>query len=104
MSVSRCMGDWLVDTSEAAEMLTLKMEEAKRAPLRVMRELRSMVAGMGLAVDEIEDEVRARRSAGRADDLRAAAPSPPSSNTGVLVPTESANQATRRANSRRVKS
>lgn len=88
MSISRCMGDWLVDTADAAEMLTLKMEEAKRAPLQVMREMRAMVAGLGISVDETEAEVRARRAVARASGTRAgaSAPKPPSSNTGVLVP------------------
>jgi hypothetical protein len=85
MSVSRCMGDWLVDTAEAAEMLTVKMEEAKRAPMKVMREMRAMVAGMGLGLDEMEEEVRQRRQ--QAPRSRAADGStPPSGNTGVLVP------------------
>ena len=90
MSISRCMGDWLVDTADAAEMLTLKMEEAKRAPLQVMREMRAMVAGMSIGVDEAEAEVRARRAVARASGARpgVAAPRPPSSNTGVLVPPE----------------
>lgn len=88
MSISRCMGDWLSDTADAAQMITLKMEEAKKAPLKVMREMRAMVAGMNATVDEIEEEVRAQRSVGRASGTRAGAPSPkpPSSNTGVLVP------------------
>ena len=88
MSVSRCMGDWLTDTSDAAQMITLKMEEAKKAPLKVMREMRAMVAGMGATVDEIEGEVRAHRAVGRASDTRAGAPlpGPPSSNTGGKSP------------------
>lgn len=99
MSISRCMGDWLIDTADAAEMLTLKMEEAKRAPLRVMAEMRAMVAGMALTVDEIQEEVRERRRSERAPAggpalagppvgaMRAgAAAVPPSCNTGVLVP------------------
>ncbi len=88
MSVSRCMGDWLTDTADAAQMITLKMEEAKKAPLKVMREMRAMVAGMGASVDEIEVEVRAQRAMGRASGTWAgvAVPKPPSSNTGVLVP------------------
>ena len=87
MSVSRCMGDWLDDTADAAEMLTLKMEEAKRAPLRVMREMRAMVAGLGIAVDEVEEEVRERSAKRSGGSERAApAPKPPSGNTGVLVP------------------
>ena len=95
MSVSRCMGDWLTDTAEAAEMITLKMEEAKRAPLRVMNEMRALVAGLADSVDEASDQVREARRQGR-EGGAAAPPSdpaaassgaePPSSNTGVLVP------------------
>lgn len=96
MSVSRCMGDWLTDTGEAAEMITVKMEEAKLAPMRVMREMKAMVAGMGGEVDTILEGLRdqrlatpnapparERRRSGSVspDDLE-----PPSGNTGVLVP------------------
>lgn len=89
VSVSRCMGDWLSDTAEAAEMLTVKMEEAKRAPMRVMREMRAMVAGMGLMVDDVEGIVRGRGAVQRPGAARKPGPSvPPSSNTGVLVPPE----------------
>jgi hypothetical protein len=95
MSVSRCMGDWLSDTADAAEMITLKMEEARKAPMRVMNEMRALVAGLADSVDETSDQVRERLRAGRAGGA-AAPPSgppdassdaePPSSNTGVLVP------------------
>lgn len=95
MSVSRCMGDWLVDTSDAAQMIMLKMEEAKREPLRVMREMRALVAGLGDSLDEADDDVREALRKARAggaaappsgpDDARVDA-EPPSSNTGVLVP------------------
>ena len=63
MSVSRCMGDWLTDTGEAAEMITVKMEEAKMAPMRVMREMKAMVAGMGGEVDTILEGLRDQRLA-----------------------------------------
>lgn len=98
MSVSRCMGDWLTDTMDAAQMITLKMEDAKRAPMRVVRELRAMVAGMADTVDALGDDVRADRQAARGAEAQQAVPradwcppsssdaSPPSSNTGVLVP------------------
>lgn len=88
LSTSRCMGDWLADTMEAAEMLTLRMEEAKREPMRVIKELRAMVAGMALTVDDVESEVRAsRRMLGAQRRAAGAMPGPPpSSNTGVLVP------------------
>lgn len=105
MSVSRCMGDWLVDTADAAEMLTLKMEEAKRAPLQVMREMRAMVAGMGLTVDDMEQEVRRSRAEGRASGTvrGAGAAVPPSSNTGVLVPPTPTNHSNLTTQSRRKK-
>ena len=92
-SVSRTMGDWLTDTADAATLITIKMEEAKRAPMKVMRELRSMVAGMGNEVDTIMTDIRSKaRAEGvspgvtRASGARSAVPaslsSPPSSNTG----------------------
>jgi hypothetical protein len=84
MSVSRCMGDWLTDTADAAELITLKMEEAKRAPMMVMREMRAMVAGLNSSVIDTEEEVRQRRAA-RAP-AGAAAQQPPSSNTGGKSP------------------
>lgn len=95
MSVSRCMGDWLTDTAEAAEMITVKMEEAKRAPMRVVQEMRALVAGLADSVDEAGEIVSRKRKearAGAADDGPSEPPStsadaePPSSNTGVLVP------------------
>jgi hypothetical protein len=30
MSLARCMGDWLADTSEAALLITVKIEEARK--------------------------------------------------------------------------
>ena len=89
MSVSRCMGDWLNDTADAAQMVMLKMEEAKRAPMKVMREMRAMVAGLGSSVIETEEEVRKLRadSDRRAPRRAAGEPlSPPSSNTGGKSP------------------
>lgn len=88
MSVSRCMGEWLSDTADAAEMITLKMEEAKRAPMQVMYEMRAMVAGLSGSVDAAMMDVRERRREGPASGgpSGAADLQPPSSNTGVLVP------------------
>jgi predicted CopG family antitoxin len=92
MSVSRTMGDWLTDTADAATMITAKMEEAKSAPVRVMRELQAMVAGMSKEVDGITEVVRERRREERevqhAQRGAATAPAavPPSSNTGGKSP------------------
>ncbi len=90
MSVSRAMGEWLDDTADAAQMIVLKMEEAKKAPMRVMKELQSMVAEMSSQVDTDMERVRqmqrppaarARGSAAVGAPLEA-----PSSNTGLNTP------------------
>lgn len=95
VSVSRCMGDWLIDTLDAAEMITAKMEDAKVAPMRVLKEMRALVAGMGDAVMDSEREVRQRRAEGRNGTGRGAdAPPPPPSNTGVLVPPRTKSKTT----------
>ena len=89
LSISRCMGDWLADTLDAAEMITVKMEHAKREPMRVVSELRAMVAGMVASVDVAESEVRGRSRSDSERELRrdGGAGAPPSSNTGVLSTT-----------------
>lgn len=98
-SVSRAMGDWLTDTADAATMITLKMEEAKSAPVRVMREMQAMVAGMALEVGAIiegaRDEaavLRQVRHAQRGAPVVTLSP-PPSSNTGGKSPKSKAPSA-----------
>jgi hypothetical protein len=99
MSVSRCMGDWLADTAEGAELIATKMAEARRAPMAVMREMQAMVAGLADTVDMDMQKVRKMAAAGmreatgpKGTERSAARPrasaalTPPSSNTGVLVP------------------
>lgn len=97
LSVSRCMGDWLADTAEGAQLVALKMAEARRAPQLVMRELQAMSRGV---IDEIDTHMETMRRksletgrAGAGDAVaRAGAPgrlaAPPSSNTGGKVPQE----------------
>jgi len=94
-SVSRCMGDWLENTAEAAEMITLKVEEARRAPMRAVQEMLALVGGIPGTGDESGEYGVSKRRRGR-EGGAAAPPSgpaaarsalePPSSNTGVLVP------------------
>jgi len=89
MSVSRCMGDWLADTAEGAELIALKMAEARRAPMAVMREMQALVSGMAETVDMDMEKVRKLTASGVRAAARKPADSaltPPSSNTGVLVP------------------
>lgn len=96
-SVSRCMGDWLSDTADAAELITLKMEEAKSAPMAVLREMQSLLVGMGEAVIETKNDIRdlqtrerTARATARTERIAGlqapGAPIPPSSNTGGKSP------------------
>jgi hypothetical protein len=103
-SVSRCMGDWLADTGEAAEMITTQLEKARQAPMDALREMRQLLAGMGQQASQVQAElddligVEKKKAApkrtarpqpredGRSGFGAAAAAKPPSSNTGVLVP------------------
>jgi len=39
ISLGKCMGDWLADTAEGAQFVAMKMQEARKAPKTVMREL-----------------------------------------------------------------
>ncbi len=92
-SVSRCMGDWLADTAEGAQFVSMKMQEARRAPKTVMREMQAMAVGLH---EEITSQIGrrgqgggTRTHAGASGDLAASSPpSPPSSNTGGKVPRE----------------
>lgn len=101
MSVSRCMGDWLADTGDAAEMVTSQLEKARRSPMDALREMRALVAGLGERVEQVDSdlgnligEVEAAEERSARPQLRedarsgsaAAAPLPPSSNTGGKSP------------------
>lgn len=89
MSLGRTMGEWLSDTVEGAQFVAQKMEDAKRQPAIVMRELQGMLTGTRAELDALA--VQMRRERGGLTGTRAAgaarpAPSPPSSNTGGKVP------------------
>lgn len=86
MSVGRCIGEWLADTADGAQFVALKMQEARAAPMLVMREMQAMSQGL---VDQVQADLeRVRRQskaappgAARARPGGAAAASP-SGNTG----------------------
>jgi hypothetical protein len=93
MSVSRCMGEWLADTVDGAEFVALKMEEARKSPKLVMREMQSMAAGMVDLANETIANVRKVKTpmpdalvAPRSGSSRSKAPS---SNTGLYSPNKS---------------
>jgi hypothetical protein len=90
MSVSRCMGEWLADTADGAQFVALKMEEARKAPIAVMREMQAMANGLSHEVTSslqtIRNESKASQRPSAGLPRRAAASSAPSSNTGLKSP------------------
>jgi hypothetical protein len=88
ISVSRCMGDWLADTAEGAQFVAHKMEEARKAPKLVMREMQAYAKGMVKEVDAITDQMR--RQALASERAAAAGVPAPSSNTGLKSPRKGA--------------
>jgi hypothetical protein len=91
-SVSRTMGDWLADTAEGAQFVRLKMEEARRAPMAVMREMQAMSNGLQESVmvdlERLRQQSKSPPAAAGAARARPAAAggrsAAPSSNTGRL--------------------
>ena len=87
VSVSRCIGDWLDDTADAAQFVSQRVVEAREAPMTVMRELHARVKGTSGLLDDtmaaMRDVARERRRAQPGADSERSAPS---SNTGLKGP------------------
>lgn len=107
MSISRAMGDWLADTLEAAELMASKMEEARAAPKRVIREMHAYALGLadetGAMLNQITRsgvEARQGRARGPRTDraglggmlAAGVAGVPPVGNTGGKVPQKQAKR------------
>jgi hypothetical protein len=92
MSTGRAMAEWLADTVEAAELMASTMERARAAPKLVTAELHAMMLGMTDQTKELADKYRkfkgplGAESGSAALPRPAAAPIPPSCNTGGKVP------------------
>lgn len=93
-STGKAMGEWLADTLEGVEYMALKMEEARAAPAKVMREMHAYALGLadetGSLLEKVREEgMKARRDAAadaggaRPRQGRAGRQSAPPSNTGV---------------------
>jgi hypothetical protein len=99
-STGKAMGEWLADTLEGVEFMAMKMEEARAAPAKVMREMHAYALGLadetGALIQRVRQEgLDARKKAVQTDAARASArgsapagkPSSrgatPPSNTGV---------------------
>lgn len=87
MSLSRVMGDWLADTVEGAQLVALKMREAKESPQKVLRELEAGALAARDMIDRVVIEGRGGVGAANASGgRRGGGAQPPSSPTGVKVP------------------
>lgn len=91
MSVSRCMGDWLADTLDAAQHVTGLMEKAREAPRVVAREMHAYALGLADETTALMAKLREKGGAGAGTGApptgAARAPGvPPSGNTGGKVP------------------
>jgi hypothetical protein len=97
VSLGAAMGDWLLDTVEAAEMTASMIERAREAPRQVIQQLNALALGLS---DEAGVAMKAMRGvqagARAAEPLRSGrnGANPPSSNTGgkgpVKFPTKGA--------------
>ena len=93
MSVSRCMGDWLADTLDAAQHVTRLMEKARAAPKVVAREMHAYALGLADETTALMDKLREKGAGGAAAGrspagAAVAVRTPPPSNTGGKVPSE----------------
>jgi hypothetical protein len=88
MSLGKCMGDWLADTIDGAQFVAQKMEDARKAPRTVMREMQAMSRGLVVEADAMAAQWRSGRSGDGRSPAQPGpgAASPPSSNTGGKVP------------------
>ena len=89
VSLSRCIGDWLRDTAEGAQMVTMKMNDARRSPAEALQAfLRdAVVPGMEEVRRKNPHLFPAAVDAQRPRPAGAVRPKlPPSSNTGGKSP------------------
>lgn len=90
VSLSRCIGDWLRDTAEGAQMVTIKINEVRRSPTDAVQAfLRdAIVPGMAEVVRKNPHMFPAavNPQGSRTAGTSAGAHVPPSSNTGGKSP------------------
>jgi len=91
-SVSRCMGDWLADTVDGANLLSQKLAQFRSAPRAALGDVQGLLASATREADALMAELGAGagRQARQGRAGRAGAEgAPPSSLTGVKSPKSS---------------
>lgn len=68
MSTGKAMGEWLADTSDAAQFMAQKMEQARAAPRIVAREMHAYALGLadetGALIERVREKGREARQRG----------------------------------------
>ena len=68
MSTGKAMGEWLADTSDAAQFMAQKMEQARAAPRIVAREMHAYALGLadetGALIERMREKGREARQRG----------------------------------------
>lgn len=70
VSLSQCIGGWLEDTLDSAQLINQKMIEARGMPRRFVRSMEALIDGAEAVLDDVVYEMKSP-------------PSAPSSNTGL---------------------
>lgn len=82
-SVSRCMGDWLADTAEGAQHVSMQLQRAREVSKIGIKELHAALKGDFMQVAMAEGVVPQQTDSDRRPPRAAAVPPAPSSNTGL---------------------
>lgn len=82
-SVSRCMGDWLAETAEGAQHVSMQLQRAREVSKRGIKELHATLKGELVQVHSMEEAAPPQRDSDRRPPSAAAVPQAPSSNTGL---------------------
>jgi hypothetical protein len=61
ISVGRAIGDWCADTADGAQFVAAKMEQARKEPQLVMREMQASAAGLLAEIEQAGREVAEAR-------------------------------------------
>lgn len=85
-SVSRCMGDWLAETVEGAEHVSMQLQRARDLSKKGIKELHAALKS-GEYVNKFTTEEAARPDAASPAPRGRAQPPTPYSNTGLKSPT-----------------
>lgn len=80
-SVSRCMGDWLAETAEGAQHVSMQLQRAREVSKRGIKELHATLKGDQM--HSMEEAAPPQRDSDRRPPSAAAVPLAPSSNTGL---------------------